>query len=156
MIAKPVRVVCVGRLKVACWKEACALYEKRLGRFRKVEIVEVRDAQAATETERSRIEGERLLEAVQPRDRLVVLDERGKDLTSPGLAKLLDEEDARGQGATTFVVGGPFGLSDAVRARASTLLRLSAMTLPHELARVVLMEQLYRAECLRNHVPYHH
>ena len=150
------RIVCVGRLKVACWKDACALYEKRIGRFRKLEIVEVRDAQAATGTGRSRLEGERLLEAVQARDRLVVLDERGRDLTSPALAKFLDEEDTRGQGTTTFVVGGPFGLSDEVRARAAMLLRLSAMTLPHELARVVLMEQLYRAECLRNHVPYHH
>ncbi len=101
-------------------------------------------------------EGARLLEQAHPRDRLVVLDERGVELTSPGLARALDTWDRQGQGRITFVIGGPFGLSDAVRARAFMLLRLSAMTLPHELARVVLMEQLYRAESLRANVPYHH
>lgn len=156
MIAKALRLVCVGKLKLGCWKEACALYEKRLGRFRKLQITEVKDAVSASEKERSRVEGERLLEAVGPRDLVVVLDERGKDMTSVDLAAFLDRADARGQGTVCFLIGGPFGLAEAVRRRADLLLRLSAMTMPHELARVVLTEQLYRAECLRNHVPYHH
>ncbi|OUO53464.1 hypothetical protein B5F76_05445 [Desulfovibrio sp. An276] len=156
MIAKALRLVCVGRLKLPCWKEASDMYEKRLGRFRKLQITEVKDASAASERERSRIEGERLLETVQARDLVVVLDERGKDMSSLDLANFLDRADARGQGTTCFLVGGPFGHTDEVRKRADFLWRLSALTLPHELARVVLMEQLYRAECLRNHVPYHH
>lgn len=156
MIAKALRLVCVGKLKLGCWKEACALYEKRLGRFRKLQITEVKDAVSASEKERSRVEGERLLEAVGPRDLVVVLDERGKDMTSVALAAFLDRADARGQGTVCFLIGGPFGLAEEVRRRADLLLRLSAMTMPHELARVVLTEQLYRAECLRNHVPYHH
>lgn len=156
MIAKALRLVCVGKLKLGCWKEACALYEKRLGRFRKLQITEVKDAVSASEKERSCVEGERLLEAVGPRDLVVVLDERGKDMTSVDLAAFLDRADARGQGTVCFLIGGPFGLAEEVRRRADLLLRLSAMTMPHELARVVLTEQLYRAECLRNHVPYHH
>lgn len=156
MIAKALRLVCVGKLKLGCWKEACAMYEKRLSRFRRLQVTEVKDAVSASEKERSRVEGERLLEAVSTKDLVVVLDERGKDMTSLDLAAFLDKADARGQGSVCFVIGGPFGLADEVRKRADLLLRLSAMTMPHELARVVLVEQLYRAECLRNHVPYHH
>ena len=88
------------------------MYEKRLGRFRKLQITEVKDASAASERERSRIEGERLLETVQARDLVVVLDERGKDMSSLDLANFLDRADARGQGTTCFLVGGPFGHTD--------------------------------------------
>ena len=145
--------MCVGRLKTPYWREACAVYEKRLSRFRRLQVTEVKDAAS---DDRVQVETGRLLEALPSSDRLIVLDERGKDLTSPGLAALLDKGDALGQGHMSFVIGGPFGLDQSVRDRAWFLLRLSALTLPHELARVLLMEQLYRAECLRNHVPYHH
>ncbi len=149
--------MCVGRVKTAWWKDACADYEKRLARLRRLEMVEVKDAEAAPDAARRiAVEGGRLLEALDARDRLVVLDERGRDMTSAQLAAALDSWDARGQGRVAFVIGGPFGLAEEVRARASVLLRLSAMTLPHELARVVLLEQLYRAETLRARIPYHH
>ncbi len=149
--------MCVGRVRTAWWKDACADYEKRLARLRRLEVVEVKDAESAPDAARRvAVEGARLLEALDPRDTTVVLDERGRDLTSVQLAAALDGWDARGQGRVAFVVGGPFGLSDEVRGRAALLLRLSAMTLPHELARVVLLEQLYRAETLRARIPYHH
>lgn len=133
------------------------MYAKRLSRFRRLEVCEVKDAEAAQDQTRRRdIESARLVEALQPQDRVIVLDERGKDLTSVQLAASLDKWDAQGQGRTSFVIGGPFGFTDIVRGRASFLWRLSALTLPHELARVLLMEQLYRAESLRANVPYHH
>lgn len=156
MIAKALHLVCVGRIRTSWWAQACAEYEKRLGRFRRLKITEVRDASQARESERRTLEGARLLEAVSPRDHVVVLDERGKDMTSVELAAFLDRTDANCAGSVCFLVGGPFGHTEELRRRADTLLRLSALTLPHELARVVLMEQLYRAECLRAHVPYHH
>ncbi|MDO4839508.1 MAG: 23S rRNA (pseudouridine(1915)-N(3))-methyltransferase RlmH [Desulfovibrionaceae bacterium] len=157
MIAKPIRLVCVGRVKTAWWKDACAEYAKRLSRFRKLEVVEVKDAESASDMRRRiETEGKRILEALEKSDRVVVLDERGRDCTSQELAKKIDSWDGLGQGSIAFVIGGPFGLSDEVRQRAFFLLRLSAMTMPHELARVVLMEQLYRAESIRSNVPYHH
>lgn len=157
MIAKPIRIVCVGRVKTAWWKDACAEYSRRLSRFRKLEVIEVKDAESASDVRRrNETEGKRILDALEKSDRVVVLDERGRDCTSAELAAKIDSWDAMGQGSITFVIGGPFGLSDEVKARAFFMLRLSAMTMPHELARVVLMEQLYRAESIRNNVPYHH
>lgn len=157
MIAKPLRLVCVGKVRTSYWKDACAEYVKRLARFRRFEVVEVKDAEQIKDTQkRIETEGRRLLEALDKSDRVIVLDERGKDCTSQELAGKLDSWDALGQGRITFVIGGPFGLSEEVRKRAFFLLRLSAMTMPHELARVVLTEQLYRAESIRAKVPYHH
>lgn len=144
-------------MKTSYWKEAVEVYARRLSRFRRLEVCEVKDADAAQDTARRRdMESARLLEALTPQDRVVVLDERGRDLTSVELAGMLSKWDAQGQGRTTFVLGGPFGFLESVRQRANFVWRLSALTLPHELARVVLMEQLYRAESLRANVPYHH
>ena len=80
----------------------------------------------------------------------------GTLLEHRGLKVLMQKFDLRAEGIPAFVIGGPYGLSDEVRSKARMLLRLSTMTFPHELARVVLMEQLFRSECLRYGVPYHH
>jgi 23S rRNA (pseudouridine1915-N3)-methyltransferase len=93
-------------------------------------------------------DGAQLLKTLKKATRLVALDERGKDLTSVEFAKLLNEE-------TAFAIGGPDGLPEELRKRANVLLRLSSMTLPHALAQVVLMEQLYRAATLLTGHPYH-
>ena len=140
----------MGRVKTAFWSEACAEYEKRIARFRPFTITEVRDADQSLPVEkRNAAEGERLIAAL-------VLDERGKDFTSPSLAKYLAGLDQAARGTPAFIIGGPFGLTDDVRRRAALLLRLSAMTFPHELARAVLLEQIYRTECIRRGIPYHH
>ena len=140
----------MGRVKTAFWSEACAEYEKRIARFRPFTITEVRDADQSLPVEkRNAAEGERLIAALGPHDVPIVLDERGKDFTSPSLAKYLAGLDQAAR-------GGPFGLTDDVRRRAALLLRLSAMTFPHELARAVLLEQIYRTECIRRGIPYHH
>ena len=85
-----------------------------------------------------------------------MLDEHGQKLSSPQLAALLRRLDQEARGRACFVVGGAWGLDDSVRQRAFKVLSLSDMTLPHELARVVLLEQIYRAECILRKVPYHH
>ena len=151
------RLLCVGKVKTPFWREAAAHYAERLGRWRRVELVEVRDGDAAlAPAARSAQEGKHLLEALGPSGMpLIALDEGGEALDSPGLAALLrrlDEQALR----PTFVIGGPFGLSPEVRAASTRRLSLSAMTWPHELARVLLLEQLYRAECILRKVPYHH
>ncbi|MDE5879572.1 MAG: 23S rRNA (pseudouridine(1915)-N(3))-methyltransferase RlmH [Desulfovibrio sp.] len=151
-----VRLLCVGRLKTPFWREAAAHYAERLGRWRRVELVEVRDGDAAlAPAQRSAQEGRRLLEALARETAVVALDEGGETLDSPGLAALLRRFDEAAQ-RPTFVIGGPFGLSPEVRAACPKRLSLSALTWPHELARVLLLEQLYRAECILRKIPYHH
>ena len=151
-----VRLLCVGRLKTPFWREAAAHYQGRLGRWRRVEVTEVRDGDAALPpARRSAQEGRRLLEALSRENAAVALDETGEALDSAGLAALLrhfDEAALR----PCFVVGGPFGLAPEVRAACARSVSLSPMTWPHELARVLLLEQLYRAECILRKVPYHH
>ncbi|WP_165176097.1 23S rRNA (pseudouridine(1915)-N(3))-methyltransferase RlmH [Desulfovibrio sp. ZJ369] len=157
MIGKPLRLLSVGRLKTVFWKDAAAHYATRIARWRRLECAEVRDGDAAlTPERRTALEGRRILEALAPQDLPLALDERGEKLTSPQLAALLRQMDQEARGRVCFIVGGAYGLDEEVRARACRLLSLSAMTLPHELARVVLLEQLYRAECILRKVPYHH
>ena len=157
MTGKPLRLLSVGKLKVPFWKDAAAHYSQRINRWRRLECVEVRDGDPALpQAQRNELEGRRLLEALGPQDVPLVLDERGLSLTSPQLAALLRQLDQEARGRACFIVGGAWGLDEAVRGRACRLISLSAMTLPHELARVVLLEQLYRAECILRKVPYHH
>lgn len=157
MTGKPLRLISVGRLKTPFWKDAAAHYLARITRWRRLECTEVRDGDAALPPDRrNALEGRHILEALTPQDVPLVLDERGCSLTSPQLAALLRQLDQEARGRACFIVGGAWGLDEAVRGRAYRLISLSAMTLPHELARVVLLEQLYRAECILRKVPYHH
>lgn len=147
----------MGRIRTGYWKEAAGEYAKRIARFRKLAVAEVRDADPSLEpARRSAVEGERILREIGPQDLLLAMDERGEEFSSEGFARFLDKLDRDAQGTPCFVVGGPYGLADGVRERARRLIRLGAMTLPHELARVVLLEQIYRAECLLHRIPYHH
>ena len=147
----------MGRIRTGYWKDAADEYAKRIARFRKLAVAEVRDADPSLEpARRSAVEGERILREIGPQDLLLAMDERGEEFSSEGFARFLDKLDRDAQGTPCFVVGGPYGLADGVRERARRLIRLGAMTLPHELARVVLLEQIYRAECLLHRIPYHH
>jgi 23S rRNA (pseudouridine1915-N3)-methyltransferase len=131
-------------------------YETRAARYWPLEVVEVREVSARGVDPvdvRSR-EGERLLERVLSTARLVACDERGDRLTSAQFATLLGDSRDRAQDMT-FVIGGAFGLSDEVRDRAFRAIQLAPWTLPHELARLVLAEQLYRAGTLIRGEPYH-
>ena len=157
MTGKPLRCISVGRLKVPFWKDAAAHYLARIMRWRRLECTEVRDGDAALPPDkRNVLEGRRILDALDPQDVPLVLDERGAGLTSPQLADLLRQLGHEARGRACFIVGGAYGLDEAVRGRAFRLLSLSAMTLPHEMARVLLLEQLYRAGCILRKVPYHH
>ncbi len=126
------RVVAVAA-RLPDWAErACAEYAKRMPRGYEVERLNVRAKRIAL-----------------PKNcRVVALDERGKDLTTAQFAKLLGDE-------TAFVIGGPDGLDESVKKEAALLLRLSSLTLPHALAQVVLLEQIYRAATLLTGHPYH-
>ena len=103
-----------------------------------------------------RAEGERVMKHVQPDDFVVALDERGKDLTSEGFAALLADAGDAGKRSVVFALGGPFGHDDAVRRRADVQLRLGAMVMNHQVARIVALEQMYRAWTILRGEPYHH
>uniref|UniRef100_I2Q1P4 Ribosomal RNA large subunit methyltransferase H n=1 Tax=Desulfovibrio sp. U5L TaxID=596152 RepID=I2Q1P4_9BACT len=153
---KPVRLLVVGAAKAPWFRAAAAHYLTALRRYLPAEEVVVRDGKAAEAARRKIEEGKTLLGKIGARDFLVVLDEAGTSLTSRALAgrlRTMVEDPGR---APSFVVGGAFGLSPEVLARADMTLALGPGTLPHELARVVLYEQLYRAAAINAGAPYHH
>lgn len=157
MTLKPLRVLAVGRLKTPFWKSAAEHYIARLARWRNLVETCVKDGPASMPpAERSALEGKQLLAAMEPADIVICLDERGKSLDSPRFADWLAELSENAGRRPCFVVGGAFGLDESVRSAARHLVAFGPQTLPHELARVVLYEQLYRAESLARGLPYHH
>lgn len=149
-----VLLVAVGRLRPA-FREICDDYLRRFGRFLAIDEHEVREAgRAANDAMRRAAEGKALLAAIPEQSRVVLLDGEGTPWSSPELAAQLDgwRRDARD---CTFVVGGVAGVSPAVRHRADVAWSLGRLTLPHEFARVVVVEQLYRASTILRGEPYH-
>lgn len=151
-----ITLLCIGSLKSSWAKAACEDYADRLGHALAFDIAEL-PASKAREPEKQRAEeSQRILAALEKRRGAVwVLDERGKEMTSAAFSKELEMTKDRGE-EMIFVLGGAYGLNDAVRKQANRLLRLSAMTLPHELCRVVFLEQLYRALEIQRGSGYHH
>ena len=149
-------IAAVGKPKDRHLAAAIAEYETRAARYWPLDVVEVREASArglaADETKVK--EGERLLERVPPDALVVACDERGEQLTSDAFAQLVQQSRERAHDVT-FVIGGAYGLPQAVRDRARRTIQLAPFTLPHELARLVLAEQLYRAGTIVRGEPYH-
>ena len=157
MAPKPLRIVAIGKIRTPFWKDAAEHYLARLRHWRDVQECLLRDGDASLPVpNRNAVEGRRILDALAPQDVVVVMDERGKRLTSPQFADFLRNISENAAARPCFVIGGPFGLVPEVRAAARHVISLGPMTLPHELARVLLCEQLYRAECIIRRVPYHH
>lgn len=152
-----VKFIWVGKLKESFFREAAAHYAKKLGRFHKIEEVVIKDAPGKLPPEEKSLrEGKAILEKVTLRDLLICLDEKGKEMTSVQLSKELRKWTEEPNLTPCFVIGGPFGLSDELKEAARIKISLSKMTLPHELARTVLLEQLYRAASILVGSPYHH
>jgi 23S rRNA (pseudouridine1915-N3)-methyltransferase len=152
-----VLVVCVGR-PGALLSPAIAEYERRASRYWKLEVVEVREQKAGQRhnvTELRRIESERLLERVTPGLEVVALTRGGQAWDSAGLASHLAELAVRGHAGLAFLIGGAAGIDEAVLRGADRKLALSSLTLPHDLARLVLAEQLYRSGTILRGEPYH-
>jgi len=150
-----ISVVAVGRLRDPQHRALCEDYSERLGRLCSFSLLEVKDVRGVAPSKAPVAEAERLLRQLPGSCHVVSLDERGRDLTSAGLARWLQQHADSGTRDLRLVLGGPYGLADTVRARCAESLRLSSMTLPHELARTVLLEQLYRAHTIMAGMPYH-
>lgn len=153
---KPIRFLFVGQAKTPFFRQAEEHYLEAVGHSIATVRVVVKDARDGNPGERIRTEGRAVLERLSPKDFPVVLDGRGKMYDSKALAVRLGtmiEDPGR---APCFIVGGPYGLSDEVLDKAAEVLSLGPGTLPHELARVVLLEQVYRAMSILRGTPYHH
>jgi 23S rRNA (pseudouridine1915-N3)-methyltransferase len=150
------RIAAVGRVKEPHWRAACDEYLKRLRPYATVDVVEVGDRDIGTDPTRAiAAEGADLLRALTADTYVIALDLRGREMSSEELAQRLSELMVRGRSDVTFVIGGSAGLAAGVCARADETLALSRMTLPHQLARVVLLEQVYRSFRIMRNEPYH-
>ncbi len=152
------KVVAVGKLRMAPMKALAQEYEERLRHYLKAEVVEVREARKVESHDTGPAlaeEAENLWSAVTPNTLVVAMDERGEGLSSPELSAFIERHMTHGQGDLAFLIGGALGLHPSVRTKASKIVSLSKMTLPHELARVFLLEQLYRAMTIQRGEPYH-
>jgi 23S rRNA (pseudouridine1915-N3)-methyltransferase len=149
------RVLSVGRDRSAWFEPAVQGYAERLKHYTRFELVELPEPRGKRSADASRKhEAERILAARRPGEVLVALDEKGQALDTPAFARLLGEAQVRSQDLL-FVVGGDEGLDASVLAEAKRVLCVSAMTLPHRLARLLLVEQLYRSFTLLKGEPYH-
>ena len=145
------RFVWIGKTKDKNWKALQDEYLKRLSHFVKCEITEIRDS---APHEGPEIEGKRILETLNPKTLAVLLDVGGNTLSSHQLADLIEKWQVGGTKEVAFIIGGASGVSEEIRRRADNVLSLSFLTFTHEMARVVLIEQLYRGYSIINGFPY--
>ena len=156
-----IRVAAVGKLKERYWRDAVGEYEKRLGRYCSLKICEVPDESApeqCSESQRLQIlekEGNRLLRQIPEQSFCVALAIGGKRFSSVSFADYLKKKMDAGVSDVTFVIGGSLGLSQAVLQRADLELTFSDFTYPHQLMRVILLEQIYRWFRIMKNEPYH-
>lgn len=156
-----IRFLTVGKIKESFFREALKEYQKRLGRYAKVEIIEVKEektpdkASEKMEEKIKDLEGERLLSLITDREFVVALDIEGRKLSSTDFSKELARWERESRGSVAFVIGGSLGLAEKVRERADYKLSFSDMTFPHQLMRVILAEQIYRAYRIAHNEPYH-
>lgn len=150
------RFVWIGKTKRAPVKQLIQEYIDRVRKFVTVEVAELRDRDDVGGDAQRIIdkEGEDILSRTSSGDYLIALDERGREIDSRKLAEMIHRHQLAGTKQITFVIGGHCGLSDAVRERADFVLALSSMTLTHDLARVLLTEQVYRAFTIIHGLPY--
>lgn len=156
-----ITVLAVGKIKESFYRQAIAEFSKRLSRYCKLEFVEVADEKAPEKlsgTEENQIkdrEGERLLHHIRDTDYVCALAIEGEQLDSVALSKKINQLGVSGKSSIVFVIGGSLGLSRTVISRADFLLSFSKMTFPHQLMRVILLEQVYRCFRIIQGEPYH-
>ena len=136
--------------------QLCDRYLQRIGAYAKIDQVVIKAQQSGPPDQIRANEGRKLLSHTPPHDYLVLCDERGRQLSSPALSRLIQERGRAASGTVTWVIGGSLGVCEDLRQRANYVLSLTEMTLPHALARAVLLEQIYRAHTIAANHPYHH
>ena len=156
-----ITLLAVGKIKEKYLVQGISEYAKRLSRYCKLEIVEVADEKTpdkagdAVEAQIKETEGRRLLKYIREGDYVVALAIQGKMLDSIELSKLVENLGIQGESSLVFVIGGSLGLSDEVMRRADYLISFSKMTFPHQMMRMILLEQIYRGYRIMMREPYH-
>lgn len=156
-----IKVITVGKLKEKYLKEGIAEYSKRLSRFTKLEFIELVDEKTpdkASPAENSLIlkkEADRILAKISDRDFVIALAIEGKQFPSEDFSRKLTEITVSGHSDIAFIIGGSLGLDPIVKKRANLLMSFGQLTLPHQLMKLVLMEQIYRAFMIQQGSPYH-
>lgn len=158
---QPVTILCIGKLKESYWRDACAEYIKRLGGAGKAQILELDEEKLPENPSKALIdkalekEGRDILSHIPSGSAIVPLCIEGKQISSEALSSTMQDWAVRGFSKVTFIIGSSFGLSDAVKAKGHLKLSMSPMTFPHQLARVMLLEQIYRAAQIESGSRYH-
>lgn len=156
-----ITIVCVGKIKEKFYRDAIDEYAKRLSKYCKLEIIEVADektpdgAGESLEEQIKEKEGERILSKLKPDAFVCTLEIGGKRFSSPGFANLIEQAGIQGKSHIAFVIGGSLGLHEKVSQRSDLAVSFSDMTFPHQLMRVILCEQIYRAYRIISNEPYH-
>ncbi|MDD6311806.1 MAG: 23S rRNA (pseudouridine(1915)-N(3))-methyltransferase RlmH [Firmicutes bacterium] len=156
-----VTVIAIGKLKEKYWQDAIKEYSKRLGSYCTLQIIELKESllranpSAADEEAVKIAEGESILAKIKKTDYVITLEIKGKGLTSEQLADKIETLGIEGHSSIVFVIGGSLGLSADVSKRADFKLSFSAMTFPHQMMRVILLEQIYRSFKIIRHEAYH-
>ena len=152
-------LLCVGRLTLSYLNDGCFEFSERLKRYLPLSITEIKEHKTGRKQDLKRIiatEGENLEQRIPAGTFVIALDQGGKILSSEQLAELMSDHMVRSIPEWTLLIGGPYGLSETLRKRADLVLSLSAMTLTHQMARLLLLEQLYRCCTIIRNEPYHH
>lgn len=153
---KFIKILSVGKIKNPHWQQAAIHYLKRISHSAKVEHITVKDARPKLPKDVGmQEEGAALLKLVKPSDILICMDETGENPSSEKMATMLQKLYDMGK-TPCFCIGGAYGHSPAVKKRANYLISLSSMTFPHEMALVILLEQIYRSETIIMGTGYHH
>ena len=156
-----ITVLCVGKIKEAYLRDGIGEYAKRLSRYVKLTVTELADEKTpenASEAENLKIintEGDRILAKLKDSDYVCALAINGKMYSSEEFSDYLSKAQIASKGNLVFVIGGSLGLSEAVLARADDKISFSRLTFPHQLMRMILLEQVYRGYRIMNHEPYH-
>lgn len=152
-------LMAVGKTSQPLMRQAIDLYLERLRHYLPVEIeiiADVKKTSSLSPEKQKELEGEQILRRIEPGDRLILLDENGREMTSREFAGFMEKQMAAGGKRLVYVVGGPYGFSQGVYNRADSKLSLSRMTFNHEMVRLFFVEQLYRSQSILRGEPYHH
>jgi len=149
-----IKIICVGKIKEKFFKEAIEEYKKRLTKYTKINIIEVEDISINNEELIKQKESELILKHIDKKDYIITLEIEGKQLTSIELSNKIEDLEQTNPNIT-FIIGGSYGLDDEIKKISNLKLSFSKLTFPHQLFRVILLEQIYRAYKIKNNESYH-
>ena len=149
-----IKIICVGKIKEKFYKEAIEEYKKRLSKYTKLQIIEVDDINLNNEEIIKQKEAELILKHIEQKDYIITMEIEGKELSSIELSKKIEELETINSNIT-FIIGGSYGLDNKIKNISNYKLSFSKLTFPHQLFRVILLEQIYRSYKIKNNESYH-